>query len=165
MNDMMQNLKQFWVHSISKIVGKTRSKKNNEELNNVTKLSAMQLLLLRFHNAHLCHPVTGQRQTLTVRRELEEISTCLGVSSDPMSLWIFSNSCPLKLLLVWRRKAEMIIVKRLIHERNYVTRVPVEPRLWDQGQIMPLPSRSRSRFVFALTPSFLTQQLTFSKIF
>ena len=55
------------------------------------------------------------------------IHTCLGVSSDPMFLWISSNSCPLNLLFVRSQKAEIIIVKRLIQGRNNVTRMRVEP--------------------------------------
>ena len=39
------------------------------------------------------------------------IRTCLEVSSDPMFLWIFSNSCPLSLLLVRSHQAEITIVK------------------------------------------------------
>ena len=61
------------------------------------------------------------------------IRTCLGVSNDPMFLWISSNSCPLNLLLVRSHQAEIIIVKRLIQGRNNVTRVRVEPRSFDQG--------------------------------
>ena len=59
------------------------------------------------------------------------IRTCLGVSDDPMFLWISSNSCLLNLLLVRNHQAEIIIVKRLIQGRNNVTRVRVEPRLFD----------------------------------
>ena len=62
------------------------------------------------------------------------IRTCLGVSVDPMFLWISSNSCPLNLLLVRSHQAEIIIVKRLIQGRNNVTRVRVEPRSFDQGR-------------------------------
>ena len=62
------------------------------------------------------------------------IRTCLGVSDDPMFLWIFSNFCPLNLLLVRSHQAEIIIVKRLIQVRNNVTRVRVEPRSFDQGR-------------------------------
>ena len=62
------------------------------------------------------------------------IRTCLGVSVDPMFLWISSNSCPLNLLLVRSHQAEIIIVKRLIQRRNNVTRVRVEPRSFDQGR-------------------------------
>ena len=61
------------------------------------------------------------------------IHTCLGVSVDPMFLWISLNSCPLNLLLVRSHQAEIIIVKRLIQGRNNVTRVRVEPRSFDQG--------------------------------
>ena len=49
------------------------------------------------------------------------IRTCLGVSDDPMFLWISSNSCPLTLLLFQSHQAEIIIVKRLIQGRNNVT--------------------------------------------
>ena len=62
------------------------------------------------------------------------IRTCLGVSDDPMFLWIFSNSCPLNLLLVRSHQAEIIIVKRLIQGRNNVARVRVEPGPFDQGR-------------------------------
>ena len=62
-----------------------------------------------------------------------EIRTSLGVSDDPMFLWISSNSCPLNLLLVQSHQAEIIIVKCLIQGRNNVTRVRVEPRPFDQG--------------------------------
>ena len=61
------------------------------------------------------------------------IRTCLGVSSDAMFLWI-SSSCPLNLLLVRSHQAEIIIAKRLLQERNNVTRVKVEPILCDQGR-------------------------------
>ena len=83
------------------------------------------------------------------------IRTCLGVSDDPMFLWISSNSCPLNLLLVRSHQAEIIIVKRLIQGRNNVTRVRVEPRSFDQGRrkndafthsaTLPLPIRPRPR--------------------
>ena len=46
------------------------------------------------------------------------IRTSLGVSDDPMFLWISSNSCPLNLLLVRSHQAEIIIVKRLIQGRQ-----------------------------------------------
>ena len=62
------------------------------------------------------------------------IRTCLGVSDDPMFLWLSSNSCPLNLLLVRSHVAELIIVKRLIQGRNNETRVRVEPRSFDQGR-------------------------------
>ena len=62
------------------------------------------------------------------------IRTSLGVSDDPMFLWISLNSCPLNLLLVRSHQAEIIIVKRLIQGRNNVTRVRVEPRSFDQGR-------------------------------
>ena len=62
------------------------------------------------------------------------IRTCLGVSDDPMFLWISSNSCPLNLLLVRSHQAEIIIVNRLIQGRNNVNRMRVEPRSFDQGR-------------------------------
>ena len=62
------------------------------------------------------------------------IRTCLGISDDPMFLWISSNSCPLNLLLVRSHQAEIIIVKRLTQGRNSVTRVLVEPRSFDQDR-------------------------------
>ena len=60
------------------------------------------------------------------------IRTCLGVSDDPMFLWISSNSCPMNLLLVRSHQTEVIIVKRLIQGRNNVTKVRVEPT--DRGR-------------------------------
>ena len=73
------------------------------------------------------------------------IRTCLGVSDDPMFLWISSNSCPLNLLLVRSHRAEIIIVKRLIQGRNSVTRVRVEPRSFDQGR------RKNDAFTYSAT--------------
>ena len=64
---------------------------------------------------HIYPPVTGQRQTLTFHYQdyfgIGGIRTCLGVSDDPMFLWISSSSCPLNLLLVQSHQAEIIIVK------------------------------------------------------
>ena len=78
------------------------------------------------------------------------IRTCLGVSDDPMFLWISSNSCPLNLLLVRSHQAEIIIVKRLIQGRNSVTRVRVEPRSFDQGR------RKNDAFTYSATlPTYL----------
>ena len=62
------------------------------------------------------------------------IRTCLGVSDDPMLLWIGLNSCPLNLLLVRSHQAEITIAKRLIQGRSNVTRVWIEPRPFDQGR-------------------------------
>ena len=74
------------------------------------------------------------------------VRTCLGVSDDPMFLWISSNSCPLNLLLVRSHQAEIIIiVKRLIQGRNSVTRVRVEPRSFDQGR------RKNDAFTYSAT--------------
>ena len=58
------------------------------------------------------------------------IRTCLGVSSDPMFLWIFSNSYPLNLVLVRSQQAEIIIVKCLIQGRNNMTRMRVKHWWW-----------------------------------
>ena len=46
---------------------------------------------------------------------------CLGVSYDPMFLWISSNSCLLNSLFVRSHQAEIIIVKRHIQGCNNVT--------------------------------------------
>ena len=62
------------------------------------------------------------------------IRTYLGVSDNPMFLWISSNSCPLNLLLVRSHQAEIIIVKHLIQGCDNVPRVRVEPRSFDQGR-------------------------------
>ena len=62
------------------------------------------------------------------------IRTCLGVSDDPMLLWISTNFCPLNLLLVRSHQAEIIIVERLIQGRYNVTRVGVEPRSFDRDR-------------------------------
>ena len=51
-----------------------------------------------------------------------------------MFLRIFSNSCPLILLLVRSHQAEIIIGKRLIQGRSSVTRVRVEARSFDRGR-------------------------------
>ena len=61
------------------------------------------------------------------------IRTCLGVSSDPMLLWISLDSCPMNLLLVRSHQAEITIVKRLNQEHNNVTS-RVDPKLCDQGR-------------------------------
>ena len=93
--------------------------------------------------AHIYPPVTGQRQTLTywtIRSfhyndyfVIGGIGTSLGgVFNDPKFLWISSNFCPMNLLLV--RSHKIMIVKRLIPRRNNVTRVRIEPRLFDQGR-------------------------------
>ena len=64
---------------------------------------------------------------------LGEIHACLGVSSDPMFLWISLNSCLLNLQLVQSHQAEIILVKHFIQERNNVTRVLVERRSFNQS--------------------------------
>ena len=60
------------------------------------------------------------------------ICTCLGVSSDPMFLWISSDSCPLNFLLVRSHQVEIIIVKCLIQGCNNVTRARVKFRSCNQ---------------------------------
>ena len=92
--------------------------------------------------SHIYPPVIGQRQTPNIGRSahfncndyfvIGGIRTRSGVSSDPMFLWISSNSCPLILLLVRSHQAEIMTVKRLIQRRNNVIRVRVEPRSCDQ---------------------------------
>ena len=96
--------------------------------------------------AHVYSSVTVQRQTLNIGRSLQwlllcndyfvlgGIRICLEVYSDPMFLWNSSNSCPLNLLLVRSHQVEIIIAKRLIQERNNVTRVWVEPRSCNQDR-------------------------------
>ena len=62
------------------------------------------------------------------------VYTCLGVSNDAMLLWIFLNSYPLNLPLVRSHQAEIIIVKRLIQERNNETRALIDPRSCNQNR-------------------------------
>ena len=50
-----------------------------------------------------------------------------------MLQWISSNYCPLNLLLVRSHRAEIMIAMRLIQRPSNVTRVRVEPRLFNQG--------------------------------
>ena len=73
------------------------------------------------------------------------IRTCLGLSNDPMFLWISSNSCPLNLLLARSHQVEIIIVKRLIQGCNNVTRARVEPRSFNLGR------RKNNAFTIAAT--------------
>ena len=56
------------------------------------------------------------------------------VQEFPLFLWISSNSCPLNSLFVRSHQAEIITLKRLIQERNNVTKVRVQPRSCDQGR-------------------------------
>ena len=86
------------------------------------------------------------------------IRTCLGVSDDPMFLWISSNSCPLNLLLVRSHQAEIIIVKRLIQGRNSVTRVRVEPRSFDQGR------RKNDAFTYSATLPTMVQHMVWIQL-
>ena len=81
------------------------------------------------------------------------IRTCLGVSDDPMFLWVSLNSCPLTLLLVRSHQAEIIIVKHLIQRRNNMTSVRVEPRPFDQGR------RKNDAFTHSATLPFLRQPI------
>ena len=79
------------------------------------------------------------------------IRTCLGVSDDPMFVWISSNSCPLNLLLVRSHQAETIVVKRLIQGRINMTRVRVKPRphlLRVVLKTTPLLFRPRCRLIW-----------------
>ena len=70
-----------------------------------------------------------------------------------MFQWISWNSCPLNLLLVRSHEAEIIIVKRLIQERNNVARVRIELRSCDHGcrKNDVLPTRLRCRLVHYVT--------------
>ena len=79
------------------------------------------------------------------------ICTCLGVSDDPMFLWVSSNSCPLNLLLVRSHQAEVIIVKRLVQERNNVTRVELNPDHLIRVVVKttPLPIWPRCRLLYS----------------
>ena len=45
-------------------------------------------------------------------------------------------SCLLNLLLVRSYQVEIIFLKRLMQGHNKVTRVQVEPRLFDQGSVV-----------------------------
>ena len=80
---------------------------------------------------------------------IAEIRFCLGVSSDPMFLWVSLNSRPLNLLLVQSHQAEIIMVKRLIQGRNNVNRVRVEPRPFDHV------CRKNDAFTLSVTMHFL----------
>ena len=51
-----------------------------------------------------------------------------------MFLEISWHSSPLNLLVFRSRQAKIIVVKRLIQGRNYVTKVRVEPKACDQGR-------------------------------
>ena len=63
-------------------------------------------------------------------------------------LRISSNSCLQNLLFIQSLPAEIIIVKRLIQGRKYVTRVWVEPRSCDQGR------RKNDAFTLSVTLLF-----------
>ena len=63
----------------------------------------------------------------------KRIFTSLGVSGNPMFWWIFSNSCPMNLLLVGSHQAKRIIAKRFIQRRNNVNREQVKSRSYDQS--------------------------------
>ena len=107
--------------------------------------------------AHIYPSITGQRQALIIERSTHfhcndyfvagEICHSLEVSNDPMFLWISSNSCSLNLLLVRSHQAEMIVIKRLIQGRNNVTRVRVEPTLFDQDHRKNLQTQPPKRML------------------
>ena len=80
---------------------------------------------------HIYPAVTGHRQTLAIGRSAHFLLRLLlcawknmhvlsydQVSSNPMFLKVSINSCPLKLLLVWSHRGEIIIVKRFIQRCN-----------------------------------------------
>ena len=75
------------------------------------------------------------------------IRTCLGVSSDPIVLWIFSISRQLNLLLVRSYQAKIIIVKRLIQGRKTWPGCELKPghAIRNFVKTTPLPSRPRCR--------------------
>ena len=108
---------------------------------------------------HIYPFVTGQGQTLTSGRSAHlslqlllsvfgRIRTCLGVSRDPMFLWISLNSCPLNLPLVQSHQAEIIIEKRLYKDATPwpLVRVLIEPGSCDQE------SRKDDAFTSATLP-------------
>ena len=123
---------------------------------------------MHFNLLILLSPNSVRRKLLTDPRSfycnnyfvLEVIRTCLGVSSDPMFLWISSNSCPLNLLFVRSQQAEIIIVKRLIQGRNNVTRVRVKPNyvIMVVVKTTPLSTRPLCRLwdISNVNKSFLT---------
>ena len=104
----------------------------------------------------LLSPDSVRRQILDVPRTFHckdyfvvgGIRTCLGVSSDPMFLWISSNSCPLNLLLVRSQIAEITIVKCLIQGRNNAIRMLIDSRSFDQDR------RKNDAFTLSVTLSF-----------
>ena len=59
------------------------------------------------------------------------IRTCLGVSIVPVDFFEFLST---EFAVRSKPQAEIIIVKRLVQERNNVTRVRVQPRSCDQGR-------------------------------
>ena len=77
-----------------------------------------------------------------------------------MFLWIFLNSCPLNLLLIWSRLAQIIIVKRLIQGRDNVTRVRVAPKSFYQGRSTKVKTKAIITVQFSLSvfPRWLQQQ-------
>ena len=79
------------------------------------------------------------------------IRTCLGVSTDPMFVWISLNSSPLNLLLVRSHQADRIILKHPIQGRNNVTMERVEPRSCDHGR--------RKNDAFTLSAMLLPKQI------
>ena len=128
-------------------------------IKNLRSFKSSNLIIIENHYncciAYLlsCHQTASDTNYWTIRTLfIAIISSCLEesvpASEFPMFLWVSSNSCPLNLLLFWRHLPEIIIVKRLIQGRNNVTRVPVEPRLYDSG--------GRKNDVFALSVTLLT---------
>ena len=79
------------------------------------------------------------------------IRTCLGVSDDPMFLWISSNSCPLNLLLVRSHQAEIIILKHLFQGHNTWLGCRLNPdhSIRVVVKTTPLPIRPRCRLIFS----------------
>ena len=89
------------------------------------------------------------------------IRTCLGISTDLMFLCVYSNSCPLNLLLVRSHHATIIIIKRLIQGCNNVTTALIEPRSCDQLVVTKTPLPVTLLYMFK---SLLVSAKTSSKL-
>ena len=63
-----------------------------------------------------------------------EIRTSSFKWSNVTAVDFFKFLCPLNLLFVGTHQADIIIVKRLIQERNNMTKVGVEPRSCSQDR-------------------------------
>ena len=97
-----------------------------------------------------CHLLTCLLHTAEASHCPLNCWTCSEVCSDIMLFWIYSDSCPVNLLLVQSHQATIIIVKRLIQGCDNVTRVLVESRSYDQ--------RRRKNNAFALLSTLPTYE-------